>query len=135
MRSQYGRLHLYVVFELIICQNLLYTSAFSFNTFQGIFCLYFYVRLLYSFLLFSLLLGFGVRIWSLPGGTVVKNTSANAGDTRDMGLIPGLERSPGEGNVNPLQYSCLENPKNRGDWQTTVHGFAKGQTQLRMHAF
>ena len=135
MRSQYSRLHVYVVFELIICQNLLYTSAFSFNTFQGIFCLYFYVRLLYNFLLFSLLLGFGIRIWSLPGGTVVKNTSANAGDTRDTGLIPGLGRSPEEGNGNPLQYSCLENPKDRGDRQTTAHGFAKGQTQLRMHAF
>ena len=45
-----------------------------------------------------------------PGGTVVKNPPDNAGDTRDAGLIPGLERSHGGGNGNPLQYSCLENP-------------------------
>ena len=51
-----------------------------------------------------------------PGGTVVKNLPAKAGDTRDMGLIPGLGRSPGEGNVNPLQYSCLENPTDGGAW-------------------
>ena len=49
-----------------------------------------------------------------PGGSVVKNPPANAGD---VGLIPGLGRSPGEGNGNPLQYSCLENPMDRGAWQ------------------
>ena len=49
----------------------------------------------------------------LPGGSVVKNLPATAGD---MGLIPGLERSPGEGNGNPFQYSCLGNPMNRGAW-------------------
>ena len=53
---------------------------------------------------------------------MVKNPPANAGDTRDMGLIPGLGGSPGGGNGNPLQYSCLENPMDRGAWQTTVHG-------------
>ena len=53
---------------------------------------------------------------------VVKNPSANAGDVRDSGLIPGLGRSPGEGYGNPFQYSCLENPMDRGDWQATVHG-------------
>ena len=63
-----------------------------------------------------------------PGGTVVKNPPANAGDTRDMGLIPGLERSPGVGNGNLLQYSCLENSMGRGAWWATVHGFAKSQT-------
>ena len=51
----------------------------------------------------------------------------NAGD---MGLIPGSERSSGEGNDYPLQYSCLGNPMDRGAWQTTVHGVAKDQTQL-----
>ena len=71
----------------------------------------------------------------MPGDVVVKNASANAGDTRDLGSIPGLGRSLGEGNGNSFQYSCLENSKDRGDWQTTAHGFAKGQTQLRMHAF
>ena len=53
---------------------------------------------------------------------VVKNPPANAGDTRDMGLIPGLGRSPGGGHGNPLQYSCLENPMDRGAWRATVHG-------------
>ena len=58
---------------------------------------------------------------------VVKNPPANAGDVRDRGSIPGLGRSPGGGHGNPLQYSCLENPMDRGDWQTTVHRFAKSQ--------
>ena len=53
---------------------------------------------------------------------VVKNPPANAGDARDAGLIPGLGRSPGVGNGNLLQYSCLQNPMGRGDWQITVHG-------------
>ena len=48
---------------------------------------------------------------------VVKNPPANAGDIRDMGMIPGSERYPGEGNGNPLQYSCLKNPMNRGAWK------------------
>ena len=53
---------------------------------------------------------------------MVKNPPANAGDIRDMGLIPGSGRLPGGGNDNPLQYSCLENPMDRGAWQATVHG-------------
>ena len=61
---------------------------------------------------------------------MVKNLPANAGDVRDVGLIPGLGRSPGGGNGNPLQYSCLENPMDRGDWLATVHGVTKGQMQL-----
>ena len=56
---------------------------------------------------------------------LVKNRPDNAGDIRDEGSVPGLERSPGEGNGNPLQYSCLENPVDRGAWQATVHGVAK----------
>ena len=64
------------------------------------------------------------------GGTVVKNPPANAGNTRDSGLIPGLGRSPGEGNGNPLQYSCLENPMDRGAWEATVYGVTKSQTRL-----
>ena len=59
---------------------------------------------------------------------MVKNLPANAGDTRDMGLIPGLGRSPGEGNGKSLQYSCLENPMDSQDWQDTVHGVSKSQT-------
>ena len=66
-----------------------------------------------------------------PGGTVVKNLPAIAGDSRDWGLIPGSGRSPGRGKVNPLQYSCLGNPMNRGAWWAAVHGVAKSQTQLR----
>ena len=65
-----------------------------------------------------------------PGGTVVKNLPANAGDTRDAGLIPGSGRFPGEGNGNPLQYSCLESSMDRGAWWATVHGVAKSQTRL-----
>ena len=57
----------------------------------------------------------------LPGGSVGKETAYNAGDARDMGSIPGLGRSPGGGHGNPLQYSCLENPMDRGAWQATVH--------------
>ena len=56
---------------------------------------------------------------------VVKNPPANAGDTGDAGLIPRLGRSPGKENGNPLQYSCLENPMDRGDWGATVHVITK----------
>ena len=59
---------------------------------------------------------------------VAKNPPANAGD---VGSIPGSGRSPGEGNGNPLQYSCLENPIDRGAWRAIVHGVAKSQTQLK----
>ena len=65
-----------------------------------------------------------------PGGTMVKNTPAKAKDTGDVGLIPESGRAPGGGNGNPLQYSCLENPMNRGVWQATVFGVTKSQTQL-----
>ena len=54
-------------------------------------------------------------------GSVIKETAYNVGDARDMGSIPGLGRSPGGGHGNPLQYSCLENPMNRGGWRATVH--------------
>ena len=62
---------------------------------------------------------------ALPGDSVVKNPPANAGDTGDSGSIPGLGRSPGEGNGNPPQCSCLGNPVDRGAWQAIVHGVAK----------
>ena len=55
-----------------------------------------------------------------PGDSVVKNSPANAGATGDAGLIPGSGRSPGEGIDNPLQYSCLKNPKDRGEWWAIV---------------
>ena len=63
-----------------------------------------------------------------PGGSVVKNPPANAGDAGDMGLIPGLGRSPGGGNANQFQYSCLENPTDRGAWWATVHRVSKSWT-------
>ena len=62
-----------------------------------------------------------------PAGAVVKNLSVNAGDA---GLIPGLGRSPGEGNGNPIWYSFLKNPMDRGAWWARVHGFAKSRTPL-----
>ena len=62
---------------------------------------------------------------------VVKNPSANAEDLRDLGLIPGLERSFEEGKDNPLQYSCLENPMDRGAWWVTVHRVTTSRTQLK----
>ena len=62
---------------------------------------------------------------------VVKNPPANAGDIRDRGSISGLGRSPGGGPANPLQYSCLENPMDRGAWWATVHGVTKSWTQLK----
>ena len=61
------------------------------------------------------------------GSSVVKNLPASAGNT---GLIPGLERSPGEGNSNLFQYPCLGNPMDRGARRATVHGVAKSQTRL-----
>ena len=62
-----------------------------------------------------------------PGGSEVKVSARNAGD---LGSIPGLGRSPGEGNGNPLQYPCLENPMDGGAWWATVHGVAESRTQL-----
>ena len=59
---------------------------------------------------------------------VVKNPPANAGDIRDAGSVHGSERFPGGGHSNPLQYSCLENPMNRGAWQATVHRVAQSWT-------
>ena len=62
---------------------------------------------------------------------VERNPPANAGDWRDVGSIPASGRSPGGGQGNPLQYSCLQNPKDRGAWQATVHGITKSQILLK----
>ena len=64
-------------------------------------------------------------IIGFPGDLAVKNLPVNAGDT---GSIPGLERSPGEGNGNPLQCSCLENPRDRGAWWAAVYGVTQSRT-------
>ena len=61
---------------------------------------------------------------------MVKNLPANAGHAGDASLVPGSGKSPRVGNGNPLQYSCLKNPMDRGAWWTTVHGVAKSQTRL-----
>ena len=63
-----------------------------------------------------------------PGGTEVKYLPASARDASHTGSIPGLGRSPGVGNDNPLQYSCLENSTDRGAWQATVHGVTESDT-------
>ena len=63
---------------------------------------------------------------------MVKNFPVNARDLKDEGLIPGSGRSPGGDHGNPLQYYCLENPMDRGDWQATVHSAAKSRTQLKL---
>ena len=62
---------------------------------------------------------------------VVKNLHANAGDIRDMGLIPGSGRTPAGGHGNPLQYSCLENPMDRGAWWATIHRVTKSRARLK----
>ena len=66
-----------------------------------------------------------ISVLGFPCCSVVKNLSANVGD---MGLIPGSGRSPGGRNGNPLQYSCLGNPMDRGAWQATVHGITESWT-------
>ena len=73
-----------------------------------------------------------VRIGGFPGGSEVKASACNAGD---LGSIPGSRRSPGEGNGNPLQCSCLENPMDGGAWWATVHGIAKSRTRLSDFTF
>ena len=69
------------------------------------------------------------NIQSFPGGSEGKASACNVGD---LGSIPGWERSAAEGNGNPLQYSCLENPMARGAWWATVQGVAKSQTRLKL---
>ena len=67
---------------------------------------------------------------SFPSGIVIKNLPAKAGQARDVGLIPGSGRSPGVGNGNPFQDSCLENSMDRRTQRATVHGVAKSWTQI-----
>ena len=69
-----------------------------------------------------------IQIRTFQVALVVKNPPANAGDRREAGSVPGSGRSPGGGNGNPLQYSCLENPMDRGAWWAIVHSITKSQT-------
>ena len=70
-------------------------------------------------------------VWASQVALVVENLPANEADMRDTGLVPGSGRSPGGGHGNLLQYSCLENPMERGAWQAVIHGVAESQTQLK----
>ena len=72
-------------------------------------------------------------LWGFPSGSVVKNPPANAGDIRDVDSTPRLGRSPGDGNGYPLQYSCLENPMDRGAQWATVHGVAESDMTEHTH--
>ena len=74
-----------------------------------------------------------VKVGGFPDGSVLKSLPANIEDAGDTGSIPESGRSPGEGNGNPLQFSCLENPMDKRAWQATVHGVSKSWTQLSVH--
>ena len=93
------------------------TGVLQFLSFRPVIC----------FLLLPLLNWGSVMFLGFPGISDGKECAWNAGD---LGSIPGLGRSPGEGNGNPLQYSCLVNSMNRGTWRPTVHGITKSRTQL-----
>ena len=73
--------------------------------------------------------------WDCPGGSVRKNPCASVGDGGDTGLTHGSGRSPREGNGNPFQYSCQDNPMDRGAWKAIVHGVTKSWTQLSNFTF
>ena len=92
-------------------------------------CSFFFFFFLKDKRLFNLIFFFfdDYYMFGLPRWLSCKESSSNAGD---VGSIPGLGRCPGERNGNPLQYSCLENPMERGAWRATVHGVAKSQTRL-----
>ena len=86
-------------------------------------CSYLYDQILIKLVSFQQnALGWGPRKQGFPGDSAVKNLPANAGDARDSDSKPGLGRSLGVGNGNPLQYLCLENSMDRGAWWATVHG-------------
>ena len=80
----------------------------------------FYVGIFITFYIFLCILGC-FYILGFPGGSVLKNLPANAGDAEDVGSVPGSGRSPEGGHGNPLQYSCLENPMDRGAWWAAVY--------------
>ena len=75
------------------------------------------------------------KLWDGLTSLVAQMVKASAYNAGDLGLVPGLGRSPGEGNGSPLQYCCLENPMDRGAWQAAVYGVAKSRTRLRDFTF
>ena len=97
-------------------------ASFNMESETSVNCLY---SVIFKSIGLFLVPGFEIR---LPGGSVVKNLSASVGDPGDTGSIPGSRRSPGVGNSNPLQYSCLENSIDRGAWRAAVHGVTKSRT-------
>ena len=104
-----------------------FLSPFKFLFYFLWFELWDYFLFFLSFFFFFCGLG---ALWDFPGGSDSKASVYNAGD---LGSIPGLGRSPGEGNGNPFQYSCLENPMDRGSWQATVHGVSESDTTEWLH--
>ena len=127
---------LFCLYFIYFCSDLCYflPSSNSGFHFSVLFLVPWGIKLCFSdFFLF--LEGGRLLLWASPlmsvsDGAVVENLPASAGHTGDTGSIPGLGTSPSEGNSNPLQYSCLGNPMDRGAWQATVHGVAKSQTRL-----
>ena len=113
--------------SLFLCRNPLPpgTLVFSYNTFVKILSLLSDFYFMWSqFIQYMLISTWQYSIWGFPGGSMVKNLPANAGDA---GSIPGLGRSPEEGNGIPLQYSCLGNPMDKVAWKATVHGVKKNK--------
>ena len=115
-----------------LCEVVFFESAEIFMCFFPIifytsYCSLFWEKIALIMQLYCLIL------WhiGLPRWLTCKESTCNAGDAEDVGLNLGLGRSPGGGHGNSLQYSCLENPMDRGGWQTTVHGVTKNWTQLK----
>ena len=76
-----------------------------------------------------------MRSWGFSGGSVVKNLLANAGDAGGVGFNPWVRKIPWRGRSSPLQYSCLENPMERGAWWATVHGVVQSWAHQATHTF
>ena len=121
----------HLVFELYIFSKFLYNYFANGIHTAGFFmfspAVWFLAGILSSFIF-----NFTSDLFGFPGGSEVKASACNVGD---LGSIPGSGRSPGEGNGNPLQYSCLKNPMDGGAWWATVHRVAKSQTQLSDFTF
>ena len=124
------KLHIYILFQIFSYYSLLQDTEYSSLCCKvSLCCLFILYRSSFvsanpKFLIYPSPI---CRFCTYTGDLVIKKSTCNAGDT---GLIPGSGRSPGRGNGNLLQYSCLRNPMDRGAWRATVHGVAKSQTRL-----